>query len=93
MLSNIVIKKNEELHKIYNNYLAYKGRTKSKIETELEKIKNKLTKEEYQQILEAAKDYENYIINIFANTRKIRVKFEDEDNLLKLDNLLDIEDL
>ncbi len=92
MLNNVVTKKSEELHKIYNNYLAYKGRTKSKIENELFKIKDKLSEEEYDQILEAVKDYENYIINIFANTRKIRVKFEDENNLFKL-NIEDIEEL
>lgn len=94
MTNNITNRKIDTLHKIYKNYQEYKGKSKSKLEKELENLKQKLTEKEYNNLMTAFNSYKNYLINIFAYTAKVRVIFDEEqDNLLELEDLETFEDL
>ena len=78
-----------ELHKIYDNYEIYKGPIKSKLEKELLNIKNKISEEEFNNLMLAYNSYKNYLISIFAETNKVFVKIEKENSFKDIDKLLE----
>lgn len=82
-------RKLNELHNIYNNYENYKGNTKSKLEKELFALKNKISEEEFNNLMLAYNSYKNYLISIFAYTNKVFVKIEKENAFKDIDKLLE----
>ena len=81
MNSGIVYKKYLALRNILHSYKIYKGGLLSPLEKEIRNIKNKITDEEYSKITKAFGDYEEYILNIFANTRRVFIKLENSKDI------------
>lgn len=75
-MSLIVNKKLKALKEIIKSYENYKGKTTSRLEQELYKIQNKLTKQEFERLLKAFNDYTEYILIQIANTKKVYVQVD-----------------
>lgn len=65
------------LKSILNSYEIYKGGLKSRLEICIKKLQSKLGKEDYTELEQSYKDYIEYLVNIFANTRNVFVKLKD----------------
>lgn len=76
MNSGIAYKKYLALRNILHSYKIYKGGLLSPLEKEIRLIKDKITSEEYTRITKAFEDYEEYMLNIIANTRRVFIKLE-----------------
>ncbi len=79
--NKLIYKKFLTLKNVLYSYEIYKGGFKSLLEKEIDKLKLKLSEEEYNNLQTAFNDYQEYIINIFANTRRVFVKLEDTKKL------------
>ena len=86
-MSIIVNKKFDALKNIFYSYENYKGTTKSKLETEIENLKAKLTQEEYTRLIAGFKDYSNYIFNALANTQRVFIKLDNKPREINFDEL------
>lgn len=81
-MKNIVSKKLNALNNIFNSYEIYKGNYKSLLEIEISKLKDKISEEDYNNLVSSFQTYKQYIFNILANTRRIFIKLsEDEQNI------------
>ena len=91
-MNSLYYKKLNSLKRIFNDFEDYFGYKKSELQKELDNIKPKISREEYERLILAYKSYKDYLIKIFAYSKKIRVIF-DKEYIFKIEDLLNIEDL
>lgn len=78
-MNTIVSKKLLALQNIFNSYEIYKGNYKSMLEIEINKLKDKLTEEDYNKLVSGFQIYKNYIFNALANTRRVFIKLSEDE--------------
>lgn len=88
-MSKIADKKFTALKEILNNYNLYKGEFQSPLEKEIERLNenDKLTKEEYERLINAFVKYKDYLLKVISNTRKVFIKIDNQP--IDIDNLFE----
>lgn len=86
-MSKITDKKLSALHNIIKSYGLYKGKTTSKLEQEIDKLCGKIPHEDYNRLEQAFKDYQDYILSILANTKRVFVRIDTDIENVNFDNL------
>lgn len=76
-MNDIRERKLNAFNEIFNAYEIYKGGYKSKLETEITNLKNKLSKEEHTTLYNAFEDYKAYVFNILARSQRVFVKLNE----------------
>lgn len=78
-MNDIISKKLNALHNIFNSYEIYKGGYKSVLEIEINNLKNKLSAEDSNNLLAGMQSYKNYIFNVLAQTRRVFIKLNENE--------------
>lgn len=65
---------------IIRYYAFYKGGKKSLLEKQLDSLRCKLTEEDYKDLKFAIEDYQDHILNILANSHRVFIKFNQQNN-------------
>lgn len=78
-MNTIVSKKLLALQNIFNSYEIYKGNYKSMLEIEINKLKDKLTEEDYNNLVSGFQTYKNYVFMALANTRRVFIKLSEDE--------------
>ena len=78
-MNNIVGKKLNALHNIFNSYEIYKGNYKSLLEIEINNLKGKISEEDYNNLVCGFQTYKLFIFNVLANTQRVFIKLSKEE--------------
>lgn len=78
-MNNIVGKKLNALHNIFNSYEIYKGNYKSLLEIEINNLKGKISEEDYNNLVSGFQTYKQFIFNVLANTQRVFIKLSKEE--------------
>ena len=78
-MNTIVSKKLLALQNIFNSYEIYKVNYKSMLEIEINKLKDKITEEDYNNLVSGFQTYKQYIFTALANTRRVFIKLSKEE--------------
>lgn len=78
-MRNIVSKKMFALQNIFNSYEIYKGDKKCMLGIEINKLKDKLSEEDYNNLVSSFQAYKQYIFYALASTRRVYIKLSEEE--------------
>lgn len=96
MNNNIYLQKFNALKDIFNAYQNYD--CESKLEEEINKLKDKISNTEFKSLTKAYDKYLDYILGIFSKTRRVFIKLEkkelkQKESELEVDMFAPFEDL
>ena len=83
----VVSKKFNALKNIFQSYENYKGNKKSELEIEINKLKNKISEENYNHLVSSFETYKSYVFNVIANTRRVFIKLTEAEQNINFDDL------